>query len=127
MTKIALLMFAATVLLISSVIVAVPQASALTPSTYLRNTFATQSHGSSNICGDHVCASGEHTRWYDAIDYFQKGNYGKVAPAQHGEDILAQIIAAFTGSTTMPSNMNMPGNNVMSGSMHMHGNSTMPG
>ncbi len=111
--KIALLMFAATVLLTSSVMMAVPQASALTPSTYLRNTFATQSHGSSNICGDHICASGEHTQWYDAIDYFQKGNYGKVAPAQHGEDILAQIIAAFTGSASTH------GNNAMQGNMTM--------
>jgi len=100
-SKIALLTFAAIVLLASTAIMIVPQASALTPAT-VRNYIATATHGSSNICGDHKCAPGEHTQWYDAIWQSQKGSYGKIPKDTHGEDVMAQIAVSAPAPAKTP-------------------------
>lgn len=101
-------MFAATVLLASTAIMIVPQASALTQAT-VRNFITTASHGSSNICGDHVCAPGEHTKWYDATWQSQKESSGKIPNATHGEDVMTKLAGSTSAPTTMPGNMNMTG------------------
>ena len=147
--KIALLMFVATVLLASIALVVVPQASALTPAI-VKNYDATASRGNSNICGDHVCAPGEQTQWYNAVWQSQKVSQGKIVNATLGEDVIAKMVGFIPVSKTMPGsnmtsspmnsvpsamygNMNMSGSKVkistmIAGGMAMPGNNmTMPG
>ncbi|WP_101477544.1 hypothetical protein [Candidatus Nitrosotalea bavarica] len=100
-SKIALLMFAAIVLLTSTAIMIVPQASALTTAT-VRNYIATATHGSSNICGDHKCAPGEHTQWYNAVWQSQKGINGKIPKDTLGEDVMAQLAVSTPAPTKNP-------------------------
>ncbi|MDH2907619.1 MAG: hypothetical protein PXX83_05960 [Candidatus Nitrosotalea sp.] len=114
--KIALLLFTTSVLLTSVIAVFVPQANALTPSTRF-DTISTASFGHSVVCGDHVCAPGEHTAWIDAMWASQKVSYGKIGSFPYGEDVMAALAgsAAFHGNNTMNSQM---GNN-MTSSMSM--------
>ncbi|MGB9124656.1 MAG: hypothetical protein WA833_08880 [Nitrosotalea sp.] len=100
-SKIALLMFAAIVLLASTAIMVVPQASALTIAT-VRNYHATATLGGSNICGDHKCAPGEQTQWYDAISKSQKGINGKIPKDTLGEDVMAQLAASTPAPAKNP-------------------------
>lgn len=103
--KIALLMFAAIVLLTSTAIMVVPQASALTPSTLPRDYYiSTASYGNSMVCGDHKCAPGEHTKWVNAVWQSQKVGYGKVGSAPHGEDVMSQLAVTTPAPTTMHGN-----------------------
>jgi hypothetical protein len=103
--KIALLMFAAIVLLTSTAIMVVPQASALTPSNLPRDYYiSTASYGNSVVCGDHKCAPGEHTQWVNAIWQSQKVGYGKVGNAPHGEDVMSQLAVTTPAPTTMHGN-----------------------
>lgn len=85
--KLALLLFTASVLIASFVAMSVPQASALTKSTWNDN-ISTASYGNSVVCGDHKCAPGEHTKWVNAIWQSQKISYGKIGNAPHGEDVM---------------------------------------
>lgn len=100
-SKIALLTFAAIVLLTSTAIMIVPQANALTVAT-VRNYHATATLGGSNVCGDHKCAPGEQTQWYDAISQSQKGSYGKIPKDTHGEDVMTQLAASTPAPTKNP-------------------------
>ena len=103
--QIALLMFAATVLLTSTAIMTVPQASALTPSTIATHYYiVTATYGSSTICGDHKCAPGEHTQWINAVWQSQKVSHGKVGTEPHGEDIMSKLAKSIPASTTMHGN-----------------------
>ena len=98
--KIALLVFAATVLLTSTAIMTVPQANALIQSNVMTN-ISTASYGNSVVCGDHKCAPGEHTQWVNAVWQSQKVSYGKVANAPHGEDVMHKIAGSTPAPTTM--------------------------
>jgi hypothetical protein len=103
--KIALLMFATTVLLTSAAIMTIPPASALTPSTVATHYYiSTASYGNSIICGDHKCTPGEHTQWVNAVWQSQKIGTGKVGPALHGEDVMTKL------ATTTPAPKTMHGN-----------------
>jgi hypothetical protein len=98
--KIALLMFAATVLLTSTAIMTVPQASALTPSTVATYYYvSTASYGNSIVCGDHKCTPGEHTQWVNAVWQSQKASYGKVGNAPHGEDVMSKMAESTPAPT----------------------------
>ena len=99
--KVALLLFTTAVLLTSFAAVSVPQASALTKSTWTFD-LSTASNGHSVICGDHKCAPGEHTKWVNAIWQSQKVSYGKIGSAPHGEDVM-HALAANSTAPTMPS------------------------
>jgi hypothetical protein len=88
--KIALLMFAATILLASTALMTIPQASALTQSNVMRY-ISTASYGNSLVCGDHKCAPGEHNQWFNAVWQTQKVNSGKVGTAPHGEDVMSKL------------------------------------
>lgn len=101
--KIALLMFAVTVLLASSAVVAIPQASALTKSNVMTN-ISTASYGNSLVCGDHKCAPGEHTQWVNAVWQSQKVSYGKVGSAPHGEDVMHNMAGSTPEPTTAHGN-----------------------
>jgi hypothetical protein len=103
--KIALLMFAATVLLTSTAIMTIPQANALTPSTVATHYYiSTASYGNSIVCGDHKCAPGEHTQWINAVWQSQKIGAGKVPTETHGEDVMAKLSTTTPAPTTMHGN-----------------------
>ena len=107
--KIALLMFAVTVLLASSAIMAIPQANALTKSNVM-TYISTATYGNSLVCGDHKCAPGEHTKWVDAIWQSQKVSYGKVRSAPHGEDVMHNLAGSTPEPATAHGNAKMSGN-----------------
>ena len=103
--KIALLIFAATVLLTSTAIMTIPQASALEPSRVATHYYiSTASYGNSVVCGDHKCAPGEHTQWINAVDQSQRIGAGKVPTATHGEDVMAKLATTTPPPTTMHGN-----------------------
>ena len=114
--KVALLLFTTAVLLTSFAAVFVPQASALTKSTWNDN-ISTASYGNSVVCGDHKCAPGEHTKWVNAIWQSQKISYGKVGSAPHGEDVMHNMAGSVASNMTSHGNMKMSDN--MTGSMPM--------
>lgn len=136
--KIALLMFATTVLLASTVIMTIPQANALTLRNNMSDNIVMVRHTSYAVCGDHKCAPGEHNQWFVALTQFQKIGQGTVGTGLHGEDIISKLVNSTSTSTTMSgnnmmsgnmkmsgSNMTMSGNNMMSGNMTMSGNNMM--
>ena len=96
--KIALLMFSVTVLLVSSAIVAIPQANALTKSNVM-TWISTASYGNSKVCGDHQCAPGEHTKWINAVWQSQKVNTGKIGSTYLGEDVMNNLSKSTSTST----------------------------
>ena len=96
--KIALLLFTTSVLLTSFAAMSVPQASALTKSTWNDN-ISTASYGNTVVCGDHKCAPGEHTKWVNAVWQSQKVSYGKIGSAPHGEDVMHALAANATALT----------------------------
>lgn len=103
--KIALLMFAATVLLTSTAIMTIPQASALEPSRVATHYYiSTASYGNSVVCGDHKCAPGEHTQWINAVWQSQKAGAGKIVKGSHGEDVMAKLATTTPAPTTMHGN-----------------------
>jgi len=113
--KMALMMFAATVLLASAAIMTVPQAGALIQSTVMKN-ISTASYGNSVVCGDHKCAPGEHTQWVNSLWQSQKVSYGKVGNAQYGEEVMAKLAKSTPAPATMHGKA-MSGNMTMSGNM----------
>jgi hypothetical protein len=95
--KIALLMFAVAVLLVSSTLVVIPQASALEKGNTMKN-ISTASFGNSLICGDHKCKPGEHSAWYNALWQSQRTKSGKVVPDTNG-DVVMNKLAGPTGNS----------------------------
>lgn len=84
-----MLILAASVMVISS-----QQASALQVRTVFDNRHTSATFGDSKICGDHICAKGEKTKWTHAIWSLQRPNTGSLPIAQHGEDIMYQLAMA---------------------------------
>lgn len=119
-TKIALLLFTTAVLMASFAVVAIPPASALTKNTF-DDSHTTARFGNSKVCGDHLCAPGEHAKWVQALNDAQRANQvGHSKNAQHGEDVMHQL----AGSDHISGNMrtkdmqmtgNMTGSNMPSG------------
>ena len=123
-------MFATSVLLASFAVTSMPQASALTKSTWFEN-ISTASYGNSVVCGDHVCAPGEHSKWLNAVWQSQKVSYGKVGSSVHGEDVIDTLAGSNPMSTTSMESTNMTGNTMMPTngtmeSMNMTGKTMMP-
>ena len=83
-------MFAVAVLLVSSTVVALPQASALEKGNTMRN-ISTASYGNSLVCGDHKCKPGEHTSWYNALWQSQRAKSGKVIPDTTGDVVMDKL------------------------------------
>ncbi len=111
-TKIALLLFTTAVLLTSFAVVVIPPASALTRNTF-DDSHTTARFGNSKVCGDHLCAPGEHDKWVRALNDAQRANQvGHSKNAQHGEDVIHQLaMGNIPSGTQMTGNMtgsNMP-------------------
>ena len=96
-----------TVLLASFLVLAIPQVSALTKSTF-DDSHTTALYGNSKVCGDHLCTKGEHSKWYNAIWQSQKLSFGKVAGLKQGEDVFQHIVGTTQAPATSQS-MNMTG------------------
>jgi hypothetical protein len=118
--KTTLLLLTASVLLTSLLVVNLPQVNALVQRDFsiLDDSHTTASYGYSKVCGNHLCAPGEHTKWLNAVWHSQSTSYGKVTNAPHGEDVMHQM----AGSTAPP--MSSHGTIKMSGNMTMTGNMT---
>lgn len=92
------LVFAVMIALIASMmVISSQQASALQVRTVFDNRHTSASFGDSKICGDHICAKGEKTKWIHAIWSLQRPNTGPIPVAQHGEDIMSKL--AMTNET----------------------------
>jgi hypothetical protein len=120
--KIALILFTTSVLLTSFIVGVLPQALALTQSTW-DDSHTTARFGNSKVCGDHLCGPGEHARWVKALNDAQRSSHaGRLIGAQHGEDILLALAAAIAhpGTSTQEGKP-------MTGTMAKTGNMTMPG
>jgi len=120
--KIALFLFTTAVLMASLVVMSIPVASALTPRTDFNDNHTTARFGNSVVCGDHICAPGEHNRWIKMINDAQRSYAaGYATSGQHGEDVLHQLANAAQGtpvkSSTMTENMTMTGNMNQTGNM----------
>ena len=83
-------MFAVAVLLVSSSVIVLPQASALTQGNTMKN-ISTASYGNSLVCGDHKCKPGEHTAWYNALWQSQRAKSGKVLPDINGDAVMDKL------------------------------------
>ncbi len=102
-TKIALLLFTTAVIVTSFAVVAIPPASALTRNTF-DDSHTTARFGNSKVCGDHLCAPGEHAKWVQMLNDAQRANQvGHSKSAQHGEEVLQQLAAGNMTSSSMPS------------------------
>lgn len=126
-TKIALLLFTVTVLMTSLLAVNLQQANALIQrdfSTY-DDSHTTASYGISKVCGNHICAPGEHSAWINTLWQSQKTGYGKFGSMQHGENAMHKMAGSAPmtshGNVKMSGNMNMTGGTQMSGNMNMSG------
>jgi hypothetical protein len=119
-SKTTLLLLTASVLLASMFAVNLPHVNALIQRDFsiLDDSHTTASYGYSKVCGNHLCAVGEHMQWINAIWHSQKASYGKVTNAPHGEDVMHNM----AGSTASP--MSSHGTMKMSGNMTMTGNMT---
>lgn len=104
--KMTLLLFSVTVLLVSSAVVAIPQANALTKSNVM-TWISTASYGNDKVCGDHKCTPGEHTKWTNAVWQSQKVNSGKIGTTYHGEDVMHKL-AGSTSTSTSSGNTEAP-------------------
>ena len=118
--KLALLLLTVSVLMTSLLVVNMPQANALTQRDFsvYDDSHVTASYGISKVCGNHLCAPGEHAHWINTLWQSQKTGYGKVGNAPHGEDVMHNM----AGSVAPP--MTAHGNMKMSDNMTMTGNST---
>jgi hypothetical protein len=80
MTKVALMLFTASVLMTTLLVVNLPQANALIQRDFsiYDDSHTTASYGSSKVCGIHLCSYGEHAKWSIAMSMAQRGEMGKV-------------------------------------------------
>jgi hypothetical protein len=114
--KTALLLLTISVLMTSLLLVNLQQANALIQRDFsvYDDSHTTASYGISKVCGNHICAPGEHAQWVKALWDSQRTGYGNSAKAQHGED----VIHAVATSPTTSGNMKMSGSmSNMTGSM----------
>lgn len=114
--KLAVLLLTVSVLMTSLLVVNMPQVNALTQRDFsvYDDSHTTASYGVSKVCGNHLCAPGEHAQWINMIWQSQKAGYGKVGNAPHGEDVMHSM----AGSTAPPMTSH--------GTMKMSDNMTMP-
>jgi hypothetical protein len=97
--KTKVLVFTVMFVLVTTMIISSQQASALQVRTVFDNRHTSATFGDSKICGDHICAKGEKTKWTHAIWSLQRPNTGPIPVAQHGEDIMYKLAMANETST----------------------------
>ena len=78
-----------------------PRASALTQNTF-DDSHTTARFGNSKVCGDHLCAHGEHLKWVNAVEQSQKIGYGKVGTHSSGEDVMHEMANTIPEPTKTP-------------------------
>jgi hypothetical protein len=112
-------LFITAVLLSSFTITVMPSANALTVRTDFADRHTSASYGNSKICGDHMCGSGEQTKWMLHVSDSQKVGYGKVQNSHHGEEVMHKIVGSNSTSNALQHEKVK-----MSGKMTMVGNMT---
>jgi hypothetical protein len=115
--KIALLLFTVSVLMTSLFVVNMQQANALIQRDFsvYDDSHTTARYGNSKVCGNHICAPGEHSQWINTLSQSQKTGYGKVGNTQHGEGVMHKMAGSTPSQMTSNGNIKMSGN--MTGSM----------
>ena len=116
-TKLALFLLTVSVLMTSLLVVNIPQVNALTQRDFSihDDSLITASYGISKVCGNHLCAPGEHAQWINALWQSQKTGYGKVGNAPHGEDVMHNMAGSMAPQMTAHGNMKMSDNMTMTG------------
>ncbi len=114
-SKTALLLLTISVLMTSLMAVNLQQANALTQRDFsvYDDSHTTALYGNSKVCGNHICAPGEHTQWVKTLWDSQRTGYGNSAKAQHGEDVIHAVTKSpsTSGNVKMSGSMsNMTGN-----------------
>jgi len=124
--KIALLLFTVSVLMTSLLAINLPQVNALTQRDFsvYDDSHTTASYGISKVCGNHLCAPGEHARWINTLWQSQRTGYGQVGNAQNGETVMHNMAGSSMPPMTSHGTMKMSSNMTMT--MHMSGNATTP-
>ena len=77
MSKVPLMVFVATIIVASSMMLTVPGANALTQRNFMYgfdDNHRTARLGGTNVCGDHMCAPGEWSSLQNALNNAQRGN-----------------------------------------------------
>lgn len=110
--KIALLLLTVSVLMTSLLVVNIPQVNALTQRDFsvYDDSHTTASYGVSKVCGNHLCAPGEHAQWINTLWQSQKTGYGKVGNAPHGEDVMHNLAGSTAPAMTAHGSMKMSDN-----------------
>ena len=69
-----------------------PEAHALTARTDFRNSHTTASLDASKVCGNHVCAPGESSKWFHAVSISQYDRSDKAKGGYFGQVIMHQLV-----------------------------------
>ncbi|WP_101477542.1 hypothetical protein [Candidatus Nitrosotalea bavarica] len=115
--KLLALLFVTAVLTSSFAASVLPMASALTQRTVFNDNHSTASYGGTNVCGDHICASGEKTQWLEKLSQLQRTGPGKIANAY----TYLATLSPTSNTTPAPTSNTTP----MSNSTSVHGNLNM--
>ncbi|MDE1814007.1 MAG: hypothetical protein KGH87_02800 [Thaumarchaeota archaeon] len=97
--KIALLLLTVSVIMTSVVVASLPQANALIQRDFsIRDdTPTTASHGISKVCGDHLCAPGEHAQWINTL--WQSQRAGMIGNTPSGGNVMHNMAANTMNGT----------------------------
>lgn len=107
--KMALVLFTLNIILVSSFVVGIPQASAVNTSDnawhyYNQRTHVTDRFNKAMICGDHYCTLGEYEQWHYGVYASQKIPTNHASTGHHGENIMRNMTGSMAGSSTMHGN-----------------------
>ncbi len=97
--KIALLLLTVSVIMTSVLVTSLPQANALIQRDFsIRDdTPTTASHGISKVCGNHICAAGEHAQWINTL--WQSQRAGKIVSTSNGENTMNHMATSTMNGT----------------------------
>ncbi len=100
-SKIALLLLTVSVIMTSVLVASLPQANALIQRDFsIRDdTPTTASHGISKVCGNHLCAVGEHAQWINTLWQSQRaGMIGSTPSGTNGMNMNNMAMNTMNGT-----------------------------
>src|SRR5713226_6646373 len=104
--KLSVVLFVIAVLITSVVASTLPAANALTKNTF-NDSHSTARFGNSPVCGDHICAPGEHNKMMQEMAQAQMGKETKTAMNQPGQSMMTPGQSMMTPGQSMPQVMPM--------------------
>lgn len=98
--KIALLLLTVSVMMTSVLVSSLPQANALIQRDFsiLNDTPLTASHGFSKVCGNHLCAVGEHAQWINTLWQSQRAGMIGSTSGTNGMNMNNMTMHTMTGT-----------------------------